>query len=80
MARAQACGVAADPHRRSTVFWLQANTGLSIITTRIRTLKAVDRDEPEESKEEASKKSEMQEQFKKLFEYLKSKLPEVSDG
>ncbi|HEY7428117.1 MAG TPA: molecular chaperone HtpG [Gemmataceae bacterium] len=42
-------------------------------------LKAVDRDEPEESKEEASKKSAMQEQFKKLFEYLKSKLSEVSD-
>src|SRR5262245_44100829 len=42
-------------------------------------LKAVDRDEPEESKEEASKKSELQEQFKNLFEYLKSKLPEVSD-
>src|SRR5262249_48594453 len=42
-------------------------------------LKAVDRDEPEESKEEATKKSELQEQFKKLFEYLKRKLPEVSD-
>ncbi len=42
-------------------------------------LKAVDRDEPEENKEEAAKKTEMQEQFQKLFDYLKSKLTEVSD-
>ncbi len=42
-------------------------------------LKAVDRDEPEQSKEETAKKSGMQEQFQKLFDYLKSKLPEVSD-
>jgi molecular chaperone HtpG len=42
-------------------------------------LKAVDRDEPEESKEEAAKKTEMQGQFQKLFDNLKSKLPEVSD-
>jgi molecular chaperone HtpG len=42
-------------------------------------LKAVDRDEPEQSKEETAKKTGMQEQFQKLFDYLKSKLPEVSD-
>ena len=44
-----------------------------------RELKAVDRDEPEENKEEAADKTEKQEQFQKLFAYLKSKLPEVSD-
>jgi len=44
-----------------------------------RELKGVDRDEPEESKEEAGKKTEMQEQFKQLFDYLRGKLPEVSD-
>ncbi len=42
-------------------------------------LKAVDRDEPEQSQEETAKKTGMQEQFQKLFDYLKSKLPEVSD-
>ncbi len=42
-------------------------------------LKAVDRDEPEQNKEETAKKTGMQEQFQKLFDYLKSKLPEVSD-
>jgi molecular chaperone HtpG len=42
-------------------------------------LKAVDRDDVEESKEDAAKKTETQEKFKKLFEHLKSKLPEVSE-
>ncbi len=42
-------------------------------------LKAVDRDEPEADKEDAAKKTEVQEKFKKLFDYLKTKLPEVSD-
>jgi molecular chaperone HtpG len=42
-------------------------------------LKAVDRDEPEANKEDAAKKTEGQEKFKKLFDYLKTKLPEVSD-
>jgi molecular chaperone HtpG len=42
-------------------------------------LKAVDRDEPEESRDEAAKKTEMQGQFQQLFEHLKSMLPEVSD-
>jgi molecular chaperone HtpG len=42
-------------------------------------LKAVDRDEPEANKDEAAKKTEVQEKFKKLFDYLKTKLPEVSD-
>jgi molecular chaperone HtpG len=42
-------------------------------------LKAVDRDDVEESKEDAEKKTETQEKFKKLFEHLKSKLPEVSE-
>jgi len=42
-------------------------------------LKAVDRDEVEESKEDAAKKTEVGEKFQKLFEYLKTKLPEVSD-
>jgi molecular chaperone HtpG len=41
-------------------------------------LKAVDRDEPEESTEETAQKTGMQEQFQKLFDFLKSKLPEVS--
>jgi molecular chaperone HtpG len=44
-----------------------------------RELKAVDRDELEESKEDAAKKSETGERFKKLFEHLKGRLPEVSD-
>jgi molecular chaperone HtpG len=42
-------------------------------------LKAVDRDEPEANKDEAAKKTEVQEKFKKLFDYLKTKLPEVGD-
>ncbi len=42
-------------------------------------LKAVDRDEPEEAKDEAAKKTQEQEKFQKLFAYLKEKLPEVSD-
>ena len=42
-------------------------------------LRAADRDEPEESKEEGTKKAEMQERFEKLIKHLKSKLPEVSD-
>jgi molecular chaperone HtpG len=42
-------------------------------------LKAVNRDEVEESKEDAAKKTEVQEKFKALFDDLKTKLPEVSD-
>ncbi len=42
-------------------------------------LKAADRDELEQSKDEAAQKSEGQEKFRKLFEYLQTKLPEVSD-
>ena len=42
-------------------------------------LKAVDRDELEDSKEDAAKKTEVREKFKPLFEYLRSKLSEVSD-
>jgi len=42
-------------------------------------LKAVNRDELEESKEDAAKKTEEQEKFKTLFADLKAKLPEVSD-
>jgi molecular chaperone HtpG len=46
---------------------------------RDKELKAVDRDDVEESKEDAAKKTETQEKFTKLFEHLKSKLPEVGD-
>lgn len=44
-----------------------------------KSLKAVDRDEPDDAKEEAAKKPQEQEKFQKLFAHLKEKLPEVSD-
>ena len=42
-------------------------------------LQAVDRGEPEESKDEAANKTAVQERFQKLFDSLRSKLSEVSD-
>jgi molecular chaperone HtpG len=42
-------------------------------------LKAADRDELGEDKNEEAKKTEAREKFQKLFEHLKTKLPEVSD-
>ncbi len=42
-------------------------------------LKAADRGELETDQEEAKKREQAQEKFQKLFEFIKSKVPEVSD-